>query len=253
MVPRASIPSSLMGARPPTLEDIITQEGSKTHQPNPPECLSLNSVKTIPSIVQKANAVLIDELNSRAGLSADDTRKSTQRGSSECEATIEGFQKQVSKLDDALSDGLENLTEHPAQVASQLASMEKLPPENPASNLSFLSVLLPVSPGNPGYIDFTLINDDPKEPVDFTLNTTDLVGTSGYRIPEAQITVFPNSGSIKPGEPVDGYLKIRVPLGTPPGSYRGWLQTENNNLLQTVVQLSVKEDGLGPHCGERGL
>ncbi len=254
MVHRESIPVLTLGAEPSTLENVITRAGTKTNQNSIPERPSFDSGKATPSIVQKANAVLNDELNSQTGRNAEEMGKTLQGVPPGPETTIEECHQQVTKLGITLVDALENRMEQPAQIASQLASIEELPIEDEHfPNLSSLKFPFPVSPGKTGRIPFTLINDDPKETADFTLYSMDLVGMSGHRIPEAQITVHPNSGMIKPGDKVDGYIEIRVPTGTPQGSYGGLLQTEDINQLQAMVQLSVKDQGSGTDCDERGL
>ena len=253
MVYQESIPVVTLGAEPSILENVITQAGTKTNQNSTPERPSFDSGKATPSIVQKANAVLNDELNSQTGRNAEEMGKTLQGVPPGLETTIEECHKQVTKSCATLVDALGNPTEQPAQIASQLASNKELPIDEHFPNLSSLKFPFPVSPGKTGRIPFTLINDDPKETADFTLYSMDLVGMSGHRIPEAQITVHPNSGMIKPGDKVDGYIEIRVPTGTPQGSYGGLLQTEDINQLQAVVQLFVKDQGSGPDCDERGL
>ena len=254
MVHRESIPVLTLGAEPSTLENVITRAGTKANQNSIPERPSFDSGKATPSIVQKANAVLNDELHSRTGRNAEEMGKTLQGEPPGLESTIEECHQQVTKLGITMVDALENRMEQPAPIASQLASIEELPIEDEHfPNLSSLKFPLPVSPGQAGHIDFTLINDDPKETADFTLYTTDLVGMSGYRIPEAQITVSPNSGRISPGSSVNGRIEIRVPTDTPQGSYGGLLLTEDSSLLHAEVQLSVKDQGSGTDCDEQGL
>ena len=155
------------------------------------------------------------------------------------ETTVEPLRQQPGTLVDALMDVPTHRPESLPHFASRFTRLEGLQPEDNFQPISLLKIPLPVSPGQTGHIDFTLINDDPTETAEHTLYTTNLVGMSGHRIPETSIAVLPNPVRIPPGESVDGRIEIQVPIGTPPGSYGGLLQTEDIIRLQAVIRLSV--------------
>ena len=238
MVYRESKPSAALGARPSTVEKAITRAGSNSNQNSTPVYPLVDSGKATPSIVQKANAILNDELNTRAGRSAEEIGKAPRSEPPGLEPTIEGFYKQAPRLGDTLIAGLEHRMDQPAQIASQLASMGGVSLDDDFPGLSFLKPPPPVSPGKAGQVLLTLINDDLKETVECTLKSTDLVGGPGDRIPAEQIQVYPNPVKIAPGETRDVRIDIQVPNGTPPGSYAGLLQGDDVSPLQ-VLQLSV--------------
>jgi len=223
------------GAIPQTINSAIA---SASHRPSAQEGALGNSTSPQSSFIRKADAVLKDELNCRASRGTEVRPGDILSGLQDLETTEETLHQQLGKLASNM-EVPKHRPEQLAQIASPFASIEGLYNSDDFPPLALLKVLPPVSPGQTGYIDFTLINDDPKEPAVYALYTTDLVGISGHRIPESQITVSPNAGRIPPGESVDGRIEIRVPTGTPKGSYGGLLQTEDINRLQAIVKLSV--------------
>jgi len=239
MAHRTNILAAEKEIRASNIENFLAPRGSNANKNSPTEHSSFDSDKGPPSIVQKANAVLSSELNNRASRNTDEIGNTRQGKSLVPETMREGFQQQLSGLGDTLVDSLENLTEQTSQIASQMASTEERPIEGRFPNLSFLKFPLPLTPGKASHIGFTLINDDPNETADFTLNATDLVGRSGHRISEVHITVSPTSGTIPPGESVDGRIEVQVPSDIPSGDYGGLLQTKDSNQLQAVIHLSV--------------
>ena len=240
MVQRGDRPSTTFGARSTTVDSAIIPAGAVSHQqPGAPEGARGNSAKPQSSFIQKADAVLKEELDGRASRVPEVLPGDVLPSSQDLETTVEALRQQPGKLVDAFMEVPKHRPVQSAQIASQAARVEGLYNGADFQPLSFLKVPSPVSSGQTGHIDFTLINDDPKETAEHTLYTTDLVGISGHRIPAAQITVSPNPVRIPPGESVDGRIEIRVPSGTPQGSYGGFLQTEDISRLQAIVQLSV--------------
>ena len=236
---REERPSTNFGARPITLDSANIPAGVVSNQPSAPESALGNSAKPQSSLIQKADAVLKGELEGRASRGTEVPLEHGLPGSQDLETTVEALRQQPGKLVDTYIEVLKQPPEQLTQIASPFAKVEGLYNGDDFPPISLLKVLSPVSSGQIGHIDFTLINDDPKETAEYTLYTTDLVGMSGQRIPEAQITVSPNPGRIPPGESVDGRIEIRVPTGTPQGSYGGLLQTEDISRLQAVVKLFV--------------
>jgi hypothetical protein len=239
MVHREDRPSRALDPRHAWLNSTIIPAGAASNQSSAPERALGNSTKTQSCLIRKADAVLKGELESRASRGTEALPGDALPGPQDLETAKEALHQQLGKLVDSSMKVPKPRPEQLAQMASPFARVEKLYNNDDFPPLSLLKVLSPVSSGQTGYIDFTLINDDPKEPAEYALYTTDLVGMSGHRIPETQITVSPNSGRIPPGESVDGRIEIRVPTGTPQGSYGGLLQTEDISWLQAVVKLSV--------------
>jgi hypothetical protein len=244
MVHRDDRTPTTFGARTTTVDSASIPGGPASHQPSAPEGALGNSATPQSSLIRKADAVLKGELEGHTSRGTEVIPEHALPGSQDLETTVEALRQQPGKLVDTYIEVLKQPPEQLTQIASPFAKVEGLYNGDDFPPISLLKVLSPVSSGQIGHIDFTLINDDPKETAEYTLYTTDLVGMSGHRIPEAQITVSPNPGRIPPGESVDGRIEIRVPTGTPQGSYGGMLQTEDISRLQAVVKLFVgpKED-----------
>lgn len=232
-------PSTNSGSRHTRVDSAIIPAGSVSHPPREPESARGNSTRPQSDLIRKAHDVLQDELESRTSLGTEVLSMDALPSLQDLETTVEPLRQQPGKLVDALMDVPKHWTESLPHFASQLTRLEGLQPENKFEPIFLLKVPLPVSPGQTGHIDFTLINDDPTETAEHTLYTTNLVGMSGHRIPETSIAVLPNPVRIPPGESVDGRIEIHVPTGTPQGSYGGLLQTEDITRLQSVIRLSV--------------
>ncbi len=232
-------PSTTLGSRPTTVDSAIIPAGSVSNQPGAPEAARGNSTKPQSDLIRKADAVLQGELESRTSLGTEVLPGDALPGLQDLETTVEPLRQQPGTLVDAFMEVPKHRPEHLAHIASRFTRIEGLHTEDNFQPIFLLKIPLPVSPGQTGHIDFTLINDDPTEAAEHTLYTTNLVGMSGHRIPETHITVLPNPVRIPPGESVDGRIEIRVPTGTPQGSYGGLLQTEDSTRLQAVVRLSV--------------
>ncbi|MEO8328224.1 MAG: hypothetical protein ABI618_20460 [Nitrospirota bacterium] len=239
MVQREDRPSTTLGARATTVESAIIPAGSVSHQPGAPEGARGKSAKPQSNFIQIADAVLKGELESRASQGTEVLPGNVLPDSQDLETTVKLLRQQPGTLADAIMEVPKYRPEHMAHIASQFPRIEDLHKADDFQPISFLKIPLPVSPGQIGHINFTLINEDPKEIAVHRLYATDFVDISGHRIPESHITVSPNPVRIPPGESVDGRIEIRVPTGTPQGSYGGVLQTEDITRLQAVIQLSV--------------
>ena len=198
-----------------------------------------DSDQALPSFVQKAAAVLNDELKGRARGGAEVLGQDSTPGPLDLEATAERLRRQARKLVDTFIEVLERRPEQLDQFASQSAGVGRADNGDDSQHVPLLKPPPPVSSGQNGHVRLTLENDDPHETVECALYTTDLVGKSGHRIPTTQVTVSPSPVSIPPGGSADVRIEIRVPSGTPPGSYAGLLQADDVGLLQAVLQLSV--------------
>ena len=198
-----------------------------------------HSDQALPSIVQKAAAVLSDELKGRASRGAEGLGEASLSGPLDLEPTAERFRQQARKLVDIFIEVLQNRPEHLAQIASQIATVGGPYNGDDSQSVPRLKPPPPVTSGQAGHLSLDLKNDDPSETFEGALYTTDLVGSSGHRIPATQVHLSPSLVSIPPGGSANVRIEVRVPSGTPPGSYAGLLQTDDFGLLQAVLQLSV--------------
>lgn len=232
-------PSTTSGSRHTRVVSAIIPAGSVSNQPREPLTAQGNSTKPQSDLIRKAHSVLQDELESHTSLGTEVLPIDSLPGLQNLKTTVEPLRQQPETLVDTFMDVPKHRPESLAHMSSRLTRIEGLQPEDNFQPIVLLKIPLPLSPGQTGHIDFTLFNDDPTETAEHTLYTTNLVGMSGHRIPETYITLFPNSVRIPPGESVDGRIEIRVPTGTPQGSYGGLLQTEDITRLQAVIRLSV--------------
>jgi len=235
MVHPEHIPSEIPEGKSLSTENVMGGRGLQTSINGPPEHSSANSSKAPTSIVQKAKAVLNDELKSRPSPSRENIGNPLQGVSSELESTI------TKAFNDVSHGGMTSMEELRNQKNEQSANRGKSYQGDQPLGFSILKSLLPICPGETCRIPFSLINDDPNEWAQFTLNTTDLIGLSGHRIPGTHITMSQNSGTLKPGETVDGHLEIHVPMDTPQDSFAGLLQMEDSNQPQAVIHFSVSK------------
>ncbi len=196
-------------------------------------------------LVRNADAVLQEELQGRESRDNDQMQGVLSAIPMDPESTLNLLLQRETNFADTLMKVLKQRPEQLTQIAAQLANMEQPTKGSEFIPFPLLNVSSPVSPGNVGQIAFSLINDSGSEAANYALHTTDLVGKDGKRIPATFINVSPNASIIQPGETVDGHLEIRVPSGTPPGTYAGLLKTDDINRLIAIVQLAVAKVG-GP-------
>lgn len=199
-----------------------------------------SSDRPIPSIVQKAAAVLSDELKGGTTPSADSFGDLSLSGPTDFEGTVDRLRQQAGKLVDTLLSALQNRPERVVEIASQIAALRETSDGDNSRRVLLLKPPPPVTPGQATRpIVLELINDDPSESIDGVLYATDLVGTSGQRIPAGQVHVSPKRIPIPAGGSAEVQMEIGVPHGTQPGSYVGLLRTDDADLLQAVVKISV--------------
>lgn len=191
------------------------------------------------SLVPKADAVLEEELRGRSSPDNDQMQVNVSPIPMDLESTLDLLLQRDTDFAGTLMKVLKQRPEQLTQIASQLANTEQLPHGNDVPPFPLLKISSPVNAGNAGQIMFSLINDGDNETADYPLHSTDLVGLEGHRIPASYINISPNISTIPPGESVDGQIEIRVPRGTPPGTYAGLLKTEDISQLMTIVQLTV--------------
>lgn len=237
MVQGEKRPLTGFGFGPTTKERAFIPVAEGSNPSSAPVGALDNSKQPQSTFIRKADAVLKDELISRESQDNGGLTSHILSGSHDVESTAEALVSQPKKAFDKFMEVENYPPEQLTQIATPFTSMGGLKESD--ENLPLLKVLSPIDPGQTGHIDFTLINDNAKETVEYTLYTTGLVGLTGHRISEAHITVSPNPGKVPPGESVDGCIDICVPAGTPQGTYGGLLQAEDISQLQAVVQIIV--------------
>ena len=195
--------------------------------------------RPLPSFVQKATAVLSDELKGFASRGTEPFGKAFPSEPIDLEPATERFREQARELVDTFVKILEHRPEQMGRFVSQVAGVGSSHGDDDTRSVPLLKPPPPANSGQAGCIVLSLENDDAHETVECTLYATDLVGSSGHRIPATQVNVSPNPVRIPSGGSAEVRIEIRVPTGTPPGSYAGLLQASHGGLERAVLQLSV--------------
>ena len=198
-----------------------------------------NSSRSKSVLADKADAVLTEELQGHSNHNNPLIPGGFDPNLMDLEPTLEQLRQQAYKLVDTFLQVLKDRPEQLANIASQFSNLERLLHSDDSPSVSLLKVPSPVNAGQVGHIPISLINDDPNETLNYALHTTDLVDASGHKISADHIDVSPNPFKLLSGESIEGQIEIRIPPGTPPGTYSGLIQTEEGNAAQTKIQVTV--------------
>lgn len=200
---------------------------------------SLVEIGRHPSFLQKATAVLSDELKGLASPATETFGKLFPSEPINLEPTIERFREQARELVDTL---VKILAHRPEEIGRFLSQVDGVGSSHRNDGTEFIPLLRPPPPvkaGQTGYILLSLENDDPIEAASCVLYTTDLVGPLGHSISKTHISTSPGTNRIPPSGSNEVRIDIRVPLGTPPGNYAGLVHAVDIGLQQFVIQISV--------------
>jgi len=96
-----------------------------------------------------------------------------------------------------------------------------------------------VTPGSTGEIAMSLENPGDVGTTTFTLQASDLVGGSGTRIPSASVTFNPPTLSVGAREAGKVSVRVRVPDGTPAGTYEGLVRATELEGLRAMLAVVV--------------
>ncbi len=239
MVQREDRPLNVFGTRLPTVDSAIFSATESLTQSNAESGTRGNSTQPASAFVQKADAVLSNELIDRQELGTEARLSEFLSSSNKLKANAGAVHQEPEDLVETIIEVAKDLPEQCTEISSSSTMFEGLMNGSDDYLVPLLKFRTPIAPGQTGYIDFTLINDDPEEGIEFRLHTIQLVGMSGHSIPDSQVTMSPITGKILPGSSVDGRIKVCVPTNTPQGSYGGVLRTQEINQLQAIVQLVV--------------
>jgi hypothetical protein len=195
--------------------------------------------RSLPSFVQKANAVLNEELKAFLSRSDKPFEKALPSEPSNLERTAERFREQARELLDTFVKVLEHRPEEMGRFVSKFTGVESLRGDDDTQSVPLLKAPPPVKAGQTGCIVLSLKNDDHMEAASCVLYTTDLVGPLAHSISKTHVSISPSTIQIPPGGSNEVRIDIRVPLGTPSGTYVGLAQAVDIGLQQFVVQISV--------------
>jgi hypothetical protein len=237
MLPRASKSVTPFAADSPTQQDRSTQAEPLPNRNNLPGTSVLASDPGMSSFVRKAAAVLGNELTAVTSVSTDVPGQVSTQAHAGMEPLAERFRQEARKLVDSFIEMLEDRPEQMAQLALPVSGVGALQGDHDQC-VPLLKSPPPVHSGRTGCLILTLENSDDTI-VECALYTTDIVGSSGHRIPTAQVNVSPCPVRIPPHGAAEVRIEIRVPKGTPAGSYAGLLRVDDGIVEQAVLQLSV--------------
>jgi len=185
----------------------------------------------------KAAAVLHNELTTITPVSTDLPEKTSSPSHAGIEPVADRFRHEARKLVDSFIEMLQDRPEQMARLASQLFSIGALKADH-SQCVPLLKDPPSVHSGQTACVVLTLENRDDIT-VECALITTDVVASSGDRIPAAQVNASPCPVRIPPHGSTEVRIEIRVPTGTPPGCYAGLLQAGDGTLEQAVLRVSV--------------
>jgi hypothetical protein len=193
----------------------------------------------VPSFVQKAIAVLSDELKGFASQGTEPFGKAFPSEPIDLEPVTERFREQARELVDTFVKILEHRPEEMGRFVSTVAGVASSHADADTKSVPLLKPPPPVKAGETGYILLSVENEDPNEGASCALYTTDLVGPLAHSISKTHISMSPSTIRIPPGGSNEVRIDIRVPLGTPPGKYAGLVHAVDIGLQQFVLQISV--------------
>jgi hypothetical protein len=228
-----------MGTSPGTNELPVTPTGTHSVQDTTAARSLLEIGRSLPSFVQKATAVLSDELKGFASRGTEPFGNPFPSEPSNLERTVEQFREQVRELVDTFVNMLQYRPEEMGRFASKVAGVASSYADADTKSVPLLKPPPPVKAGETGYILLSVENDDPNEAASCMLYTTDLVGPLAHSISKTHISISPSTIRIPPGGSNEVRIDIRVPLGTPPGKYGGLVHAVDIGLQQFVLQIAV--------------
>jgi len=203
--------------------------------------------ETTSRVVEQAVSILEEEM--AAGVSA---AKDIEQRFVNVEELRSGKPNRVTKrlransheLIDILLDLAEVGMKFNAGVGKQITGMaegkrQEVQGEDRSGQLPTLSPKAAVRPGAVAHITMKLANSSGKRTGRFTFLCTGLVSPTGRRIPEAGVSFSPRLLSLKPRETREVEIAVRVPKGTPAGTYSGLVQAQGLSWLRAVLSVEV--------------
>jgi hypothetical protein len=228
-----------MGTSPGTNELPVTRTGAHSVQDTTPARSLVELGRTLPSFIQKASAVLSDELKGFANRGTEPFGNPFPSEPSNLERTAERFREQALELVDTFVKMLQHRPEQMGRFASTVAGVASSHADGDTTSVPLLKPPPPVKAGETSHILLSLENDDPNEAASCVLYTTDLVGPLAHSISKTHISISPSTIRIPPGGSNEVRIDIRVPPETPPGNYAGLVHAVDIGLQQFVVQISI--------------
>jgi hypothetical protein len=122
-------------------------------------------------------------------------------------------------------------------TASRMAAAASAP--SGSAGVPMMRVTNPVAPGATADLPLALENESDQTTAEFTLHASELVTASGARIPSDCVSFEPTTLAVGPRQVGQVQVHIRVPEGTPAGSYEGIVRASQLEQLRAVLLVQV--------------
>lgn len=104
----------------------------------------------------------------------------------------------------------------------------------------YITNRLPLSPGGPVKVSFSINNDSLVAPKKVALRVEGFAGeTSGASLPADAVSIKPPSRTIAPVDFEKFVLRGKIPESTPPDVYAGWVVVDSEEQLRIPLRLTV--------------
>lgn len=160
------------------------------------------------------------------------------------EEVMQRFRRDTHEVVDIILDVINAATKSVANLAERAVSIRGV--EKPAKGVPMaagavtdLTIADPVKAGTSAEISMFIENGGDALTPEFSLQSSDLVSTSGHPIPAREIHFSPATLSIPPHGGMKFTVTVRVPDKTPPGTYAGLIQATSFNQLRAVLSVRV--------------
>ena len=111
--------------------------------------------------------------------------------------------------------------------------------EPPATKLATVRMPGTVAPGHEAEVMMSLENESDSATAEFTLHSSELVNSSGERIPASAVTFEPSTLAVGPRAAGSVALRVRVPGDARPGNYEGLLRATQLSGLRAMLSVDV--------------
>ena len=102
-----------------------------------------------------------------------------------------------------------------------------------------LTMPVPVKAGETGQVSLAIENNGEAAAEPFELLSTDLINTSGGRIPAHAVQFDLKEITLAPHQQQRVVVRVTPPAGTPPGTYSGLIQSNRPDQLRAVLTIVV--------------
>ncbi len=203
--------------------------------------------ETTSRIVTRAVSILEEELATGIGMTQDIEQKYVdveKLRSADSGEVIQRFRKDAHDMVDILIDLVNVATNALGNLSERVVSIGVGEPRQTGKKgaggaIPSLAVPTLVKPGEEVEIPMTLENASDKPTEAFYFHSSDLVNTTGERIPAQHVSFSPERLVIEPQNATTVTVIVRVPENASPGIYSGLLQATRMDQLRAVLSIQI--------------